>query len=65
MPHDFNDLDKRSLNKLFLQLSRQFRQEIKAGKPSHELAALHTKLSAVHEALKNKQFHCLTTNRNF
>lgn len=61
MMEKIEDLNIRELNQLFLHLSRQFRYELKAGKQAHEVAELHHHLSQVHQLLKTRRFHCLTT----
>lgn len=49
-------LDLSSLNQLFLQMSRDFREAVRNGKTPEELRSLQSQLYYVHEELRARRF---------
>ncbi|MCE3282970.1 MAG: hypothetical protein K0Q66_1707 [Chitinophagaceae bacterium] len=49
-------LDISSLNRLFLEMSRDFREGVRTGKKPEELSQLQTLLYQVHEELRARRF---------
>jgi hypothetical protein len=57
MPDDINNWDIKSLNQLFLQLSRDFRDGLKSGQEPQELKQLQVTILKVHHILRSKRFN--------
>jgi len=58
--NSIKELDLSALNQLFLQMSREFREEIRKGKPPEQLCQLQSYLYNVHEELKSRRFRYRT-----
>ncbi|HEX6916119.1 MAG TPA: hypothetical protein VF145_12810 [Chitinophagaceae bacterium] len=56
MPEEFQHLDIKELNQLFLELSRSYRKAIRAGLQPAELALLEAQLYQVYSVLRTRRF---------
>lgn len=54
--NSIKNLDLPSLNQLFLQMSRDFREAIKSGKSPQEVYQLQCQLHFVHQELRTRRF---------